>query len=111
MYGIPNCDTIKRARAWFAEHDVAIQFHDYKKLGVPESELMRWEKAVGWEVLLNRKGTMWRKLPPQTQVTVVDAQSAMSLMINQSSVIKRPVVTQGSKIIVGFAPEQYAALL
>jgi Spx/MgsR family transcriptional regulator len=111
MYGIPNCDTIKRARVWFAERDVPVQFHDYKKLGVPEAELTRWVNALGWEPLLNRKGTMWRKLAPDVQAAVVDAHSAMALMIDQSSVIKRPVVTQGKQIIVGFAPDQYAALL
>ena len=81
LYGIPNCDTVKKARAWLAERGVDVVFHDYKKQGVPEAELRSWVKVLGWEALLNRKGTTWRKLDAATQAGVVDADSAIALML------------------------------
>jgi arsenate reductase (glutaredoxin) len=103
LYGIPNCDTVKKARAWLTEQGIEYTFHDFKKQGVPEGELPHWLKAVGWETLLNRKGTTWRKLDDATRVALVDAASAQALMLAQSSIIKRPVVqwTDGA-ITVGF---------
>jgi len=92
LYGIANCDTVKKARAWFAEQGAEILFHDYKKSGVPQAELDAWIAAHGWEPLVNRKGTTWRKLDEKTQSAVVDAASARALMLAQPSVIKRPVV-------------------
>ena len=92
LYGIPNCDTVKKARAWLAEHHVEHQFHDFKKQGVPQPDIDRWLAAVGWEKLLNRKGTMWRKLDPAQQAAVTDAPSARALMLEVPSVIKRPVM-------------------
>ena len=116
LYGIPNCDTVKKARAWLTEHGLEYQFHDFKKLGVPPDRLKLWMAAVGWETLLNRKGTMWRKQSPEVQASVVDAQSAAELMLMQSSVIKRPVVewtANPSKvdITVGFKPDAWAKRL
>ena len=102
IYGIPNCDTVKKARAWLAEHGLAYRFHDFKKEGVPPAELARWSASAGWETLLNRKGTTWRKLDAATQAAVVDAASAQSLMLANPSAIKRPVVDWGEAITVGF---------
>ena len=92
LYGIPNCDTVKRARAWLDEHGVAYRFHDFKKEGVPEAELDRWLKAPGWEALVNRRGTTWRKLDDATRASVVDAGSARTVLLANPSLIKRPVV-------------------
>ena len=92
LYGIPNCDTVKKARAWLTEHGVDYQFHDFKKQGVPPERLTAWLAAAGWETVLNRKGTTWRKLDAATQSTAVDAESAAKLLILNASLIKRPVV-------------------
>lgn len=102
LYGIPNCDTVKKARAWLTEHPLAYRFHDFKKQGVAPAELARWSASAGWQTLLNRKGTTWRKLDAATQAGVVDAASAQSLMLAHPSVIKRPVVDWGDGITVGF---------
>ena len=92
LYGIPNCDTVKRARVWLAGQGAAAVFHDFKKSGVPESALAAWIAAVGWERLINRQGTTWRRLDEASRSAVVDAASASALMRAQPSVIKRPVV-------------------
>ena len=92
LYGIPNCDTVKKARIWLTEHGVEYIFHDFKKQGVPTAEVDKWLKAVGWETLVNRKGTTWRKLEEFKKTAVVDEASAKALMLAQASVIKRPVV-------------------
>ena len=110
VYGIPNCDTVKKSRQWLGDHGVAIEFHDFKTQGVPEDTLARWVDALGWEPLLNRKGTTWRKLPADTQASVVDTTTAMALMQQHPSIIKRPVVVSGTLVTVGFAPEQWQAL-
>ena len=110
LYGIANCDTVKKARAWLAEAGVAHRFHDYKKAGVPAEALERWIAALGWEALLNRQGTTWRRLDPARQAAVVDAASAAALMREQPSVIRRPVVEAGDALLVGFDPQRYAAL-
>lgn len=111
VYGIPNCDTVKKSRAWLTEQGVQFQFHDFKKQGVPTDRLPGWMAAVGWPKLVNRQGTTWRKLDAQTQASVVDDRSASAVMHAQPSVIKRPVVewTVGgqTQISVGFAPEQW----
>lgn len=110
VYGIPNCDSVKKARAWLTEHGLDYTFHDFKKHGVPESELDQWFKACGWDVVLNRKGTTWRKLDEQIQAGVTNAATAKALMLTQSSVIKRPVIAWPSgKTTVGFAPDQWPA--
>jgi len=109
LYGIPNCDTVKRARDWLSRHGVAFEFHDFKKSGVPHDRLAAWVAAAGWERVLNRKGTTWRKLDPATQSSVVDAASAQALMREQASVIKRPVVEWGDgRITVGFDEADWA---
>ena len=108
LYGIPNCDTVKKARAWLTDHGVDYQFHDFKKQGLPESRLQSWIQAVGWEQLLNRRGTTWRKLDPATQAGVTDAASASALMQANPSVIKRPVVDWGAHVTVGFDADTWA---
>ena len=110
VFGIPNCDTVKKARAWLAQQDTPYRFHDFKKDGVPVERLDGWIAAVGWEKLVNRKGTTWRKLDAATQAAVQDAPSAKALMLAQPSVIKRPVVEWGPKTTVGFDPEAWALL-
>ena len=105
LYGIPNCDTVKRARAWLDEQNVPYRFHDFKKEGVPPAHLERWIQAVGWEKVLNRQGTTWRRLDPAAQAAVVDGKSAATLMLEQPSVIKRPVVEwsqAADDVTVGF---------
>lgn len=109
LYGITNCDTVKKARAFLAERDVAYTFHDFKKQGVPADALERWFAAIGWERLLNRQGTTWRKLDPQRQAAVHDAPSAKALMLEQPSVIKRPVVVRDGAASVGFDAEAWGA--
>jgi arsenate reductase len=103
LYGIPNCDTVKKARAWLAERHAEVAFHDFKKQGVPEAALDGWLTQVGWEKLVNRHGTTWRKLDAATQAGVTDAASARRLMLSQASVIKRPVVAWADgQVTVGF---------
>ena len=103
VYGIPNCDTVKKARAWLTTNGVDYLFHDFKKQGVPLPQLDNWLKTVGWEKLVNRQGTTWRKLDDAVKATVVDAPSAKTLMLAQASVIKRPVVEWAAgDVTVGF---------
>ena len=109
MYGIPNCDTIKKARKWLTANDIDYEFHDYKKEGVPESELKRWVKKLGWEILLNRRGTTWRKLD-DTIKDNIDEKSAITVMINNPSAIKRPVLVSDKTILVGFNENEYEKL-
>lgn len=108
LYGIANCDTIKRARAWLDDHGVAYDFHDYKKAGIDRARLAGWVGEFGWETVLNRAGTTFRKLP-EDQRTDLDAAKAIALMLAQPSMIKRPVLDLGGRRIVGFKPEVYAA--
>ena len=110
LYGIPNCDTVKKARAHLTARGLAHEFHDFKKAGVPADALARWVAAVGWEKLVNRQGTTWRKLDAATQAEVADAASAERLMQAQASVIKRPVVDWGDgRVTVGFDPKDWPA--
>ncbi len=103
LYGIPNCDTVKKARAWLAEHGIDYRFHDFKKQGVPETQLNEWLGAVGWESLVNRKGTAWRGLDDAIRTTAVDQRTAKALLMQHASVIKRPVVEWADgTITVGF---------
>ena len=111
IYGIKNCDTMKKARAWLEKHGVAYDFHDYKTAGIEPERLERWCKKVGWEMLLNRAGTTFRKLPDKDK-EALDAGKAMKLMLAQPSMIKRPVLDLGGgKLLVGFKPEDYGAAL
>ena len=111
LYGIPNCDTVKKARAWLDERGVAHAFHDYKKQGVPQAEMRGWMTLHGWEKLLNRRGPTWRKLDPAQQASVTDAASALAVMNEQSSVIKRPVLVRGDTVLVGFDADEWARVL
>ena len=110
LYGIPNCDTVKKARTWLTDHGVDYTFHDFKKQGVPTDLLPGWIAAVGLDTLINRKGPTWRKLDPGVQASVVDAASATAVIVASSSVVKRPLVvwTDGT-VTVGFTPEAFAA--
>ena len=109
IYGIKNCDTMKKARAWLDKRGVDYAFHDYKAAGIDRAQLEEWCKKVGWEVLLNRAGTTFRKLPDKDK-NGLDAKKAIALMLAQPPMIKRPVLDLGrGKLLVGFAPENYSA--
>lgn len=110
IYGIKNCDTMKKARAWLDKHGVEYNFHDYKTAGIDKDRLARWSKVAGWEVLLNRAGTTFRKLPDADKANLTE-KKAMALMLAQPSMIKRPVLEIGGKLLVGFKPESYAAAI
>jgi arsenate reductase (glutaredoxin) len=107
IYGIKNCDTMKKARGWLDQHGVAYDFHDYKSAGIARGALETWSRAVGWETLLNRSGRTFRALPPNDQEALSE-KKAIALMAAQPSMIKRPVLDTGSKLLVGFNTEQYA---
>jgi arsenate reductase len=109
IYGIKNCDTMKKARAWLDGHKVAYEFHDYKAAGVDEAMLEDWVKEVGWEMLLNRAGTTFRKLPAADRENLTE-QKAIALMLAWPSMIRRPVLDQGGKLMVGFRPEAYESV-
>ena len=111
VYGIPHCDTVKKARAWLADHGIAYAFHDYKKQGVPLARLDDWMRQLGWEALLNRKGTTWRKLDAERQASIQDAASARDLMVTQPSVIRRPVLEHPGGVLVGFDADEWGRLL
>ena len=101
VYGIPNCDSVKKVRAWLDANNADYTFHDYKKQGVPDAELKRWVAAKGWQTVLNRKGTTWRELDEAVKASVVSDASAIAVMLANTSTIKRPVVTRGNTIVVG----------
>ena len=110
LYGIPNCDSVKRARAWLSENGTAFTFHDFKKQGVPPARLDAWLDALGWEPLVNRKGTTWRGLDEALRAGVADAGSARALMLAHPSVIKRPVIEwPAGSVTVGFEPGRWPA--
>jgi len=109
LYGIPNCDTMKKARAWLSSHGVTHDFHDYKVAGIERAKLEHWVETVGWEVLLNRAGTTFRKLPDKDKANLTKSR-AIELMLGQPSMIKRPVLERGRKLLVGFSPERYSEL-
>jgi Spx/MgsR family transcriptional regulator len=110
LYGIKNCDTMKKAWTWLDEQGVAYRFHDYKKAGIDRARLEGWVKEVGWEPLLNRSGTTFRKLPDAMREDLTE-QKAIALMLDQPSMIKRPVLEGAGKLLVGFKPEIYRARL
>lgn len=110
VFGIKNCDTMKKAFAWLEANSLAYEFIDYKKAGIAESHLPDWDKRAGWETLLNTRGLMWRKLTDDER-SAVDRKKALNLMIQYPSLIKRPVLDTGSQLIVGFVPENYAEQL
>jgi len=106
IYGIKNCDTMKKARTWLEEHDVAHDFHDYKASGIDRAPLEKWTQEAGWETVLNRAGTTFRKLPDDARENL-DREKAIALMLEQPSMIKRPVVEADGKLLVGFKPDIY----
>jgi Spx/MgsR family transcriptional regulator len=111
IYGIKNCDTMKKARAWLDKHGVDYAFHDYKTAAIERARLEQWAKQVGWEMLINRAGTTFRKLPDKDK-DGIDAKKAIALMLREPSMIKRPVLDLGrGKLLVGFAPEIYSAAM
>jgi arsenate reductase len=106
IYGIKNCDTMKKARAWLDKRGVAYDFHDYKVQGIERKKLESWSKEVGWEILLNRAGTTFRKLPEKEREGIAE-KKAIALMLAEPSMIKRPVLEAGGKLLVGFKPETF----
>jgi Spx/MgsR family transcriptional regulator len=110
IYGIRNCDTMKKARAWLEAHGVDYRFHDYRAAGIDKDRLESWCRVVGWEALLNRAGTTFRKLP-EADRQALDARKAVELMLAQPSLIKRPVLDLGGRLLVGFKPELYASAM
>ena len=109
IYGIKNCDTMKKARAWLDGHKITYDFHDYKASGIDRPTLEGWAKKVGWEILLNRAGTTFKKLPDADKVGVTE-KKAIALMLAQPSMIKRPVLEANGKLTIGFKPEDYQKL-
>lgn len=111
LFGIKNCDTMKKAFAWCAEHGVAYDFHDYKKLGVPRDRLVEWCRALGWKTLLNTRGPTWRKLAPEQQ-DITTQSKAVATMLEFPSVIRRPIVeTADGQLLVGFDPAAFASFV
>lgn len=110
LYGIKNCDTVKKARKWLDENGIDYEFHDFKKDGLDVGLLSDWEQALGWEALLNRRGTTWRKLPEEVRDTI-SAQSAHDIMLENPSIIKRPVVERNGTVSVGFNADEWAVWL
>lgn len=108
MYGIPNCDSIKKAKKWLNENNIEFEFHDYKKKGITKSKLKDWCKEADWEVLLNRRGTTWRKLDDATKAGI-NKTSAIDIMAEETSIIKRPVIETGNEVLVGFSIDTFEA--
>ena len=111
IFGIKNCDTIKKACAWLTENGIAYEFIDYKKSGVAETHLADWSARAGWETLLNKRGLTWKKLSEEERTAAVNGEKALKLMAQYPSLIKRPVLDSGSQLVVGFTPENYAEKL
>lgn len=109
IYGIPNCDTMKKARAWLTAHGIEHAFHDYRRSGVDPARLAAWAATAGWQTLLNRSGTTFRRLPDAAKADLDEAR-ALQLMLEQPALIKRPVLEFGTRLLVGFSPERYATL-
>ena len=109
LYGIPNCDTMKKARQWLTAHGIEYEFHDYKKAGLDERRLRGWVKQVGWEILLNRRGTTWRKLD-ETLKAGIDEAGAIRVMLANPSIVKRPVLELEDSLRVGFDAAEYARI-
>ena len=109
VYGIRNCDTMKKAFAWLESRGIEYEFHDYKKAGVPPGKLKEWSKRVGWEKLANTRGPTWRNIPDAQKVGLNEAR-ALALLERNPSAIKRPVLEAGSRLVIGFDPAEYARL-
>jgi len=111
LYGIPNCNTVKKARAWLAQHDIEVEFHDFKKHGLDATLVQNWLDQTSWDKLVNRSGLTWRRLPDEDKQQVCDAASAQALMLEKPSVIKRPLLEQNGKLLhVGFDEAAYSTL-
>ena len=110
LYGIPNCDTVKKARTWLSAQGVEVAFHDFKKQGLERATAAAWLEQLDWEVLVNRKGTTWRKLSDERRAAVTSKEAALELVLEQPGVIKRPVLDRGGKFSVGFSDRQYQDL-
>jgi len=110
LYGIPNCDTIRKARHWLDDHHLDYQFHDYRKQGISKSLLQGWIKKADWESLINRRGTTWRKLPESMRERI-NPSSAIELMLEQPTLIKRPVLVTDNDLLIGFDEQNYRQLL
>jgi len=108
VYGIKNCSTVKKALDWLDRHNVSYEFQDFKKWGVAEERLLVWSDAVGWESLVNKRGTTWKQLDPAVQASVVDERTAFPVLMEKTSIIKRPVVELGDKVLLGFDEARYA---
>ena len=106
VYGINNCDTVKKARKWLSKNNIEYQFHDFRKDGLSESKIKQWVGQIDWEILLNRRGTTWRKLSEDQKATI-NKSNAVKLMADQPTLIKRPVVEHNNEIIVGFSADTY----
>jgi len=102
VYGIANCDVIKKTMDWFRKRGLVVEFHDYKSRGIQKEKIAGWCRQVGWELLLNKKSTTWRSLPAEIQEKITDETTAVALMVEYNSIIKRPVVEMNNKLIVGF---------
>lgn len=111
IYGIPNCDTVKKVLNWMKEQNIAYQFHDYKTMGITAKELKNWCDQVGWETIFNKRSTTYKELSPETQTSVTGAAKAIPLMVTYTSIIKRPVITKGDKVVaVGFDLKKYSTI-
>ena len=112
VYAIPNCNTVKKALDWLKDNKVAYEFHDYKKLGVTATQLTNWSKQIGWEALMNKKGATWRQLPKETQESITTQKAAIALMMEKTSIIRRPLIEENEKILViGFDESEYKKAL
>ena len=109
IYGIPNCDTMKKSRCWLEANGIEYDFHDYKKLGVPENKLKNWVNQAGWETILNKRGTTWRKLDDEVKDNIDEA-AAIQLMLDNPSIIKRPILESGKLLLIGFRQDEYRQL-
>jgi arsenate reductase (glutaredoxin) len=111
LYGIPNCNTVKKARGWLAQNGIAVEFHDFRKNGLDKATATAWLKLTDWTRLLNRSGLTWRGLPEQRKQSIQDSSSALELMLEKTSVIKRPVLEQNGKVLyIGFDEAAYSKL-
>ena len=109
LYGISNCDTIKKARAWLTNRGIEFQFHDYRKQGLDTEMLRSWTRELGWQALINRRGTTWRQLAPETR-EALDNESAIKIMLDNPAIIKRPLLVKDNRSYLGFSEEQYSKL-
>jgi arsenate reductase len=108
VYGIPNCNSVKKAITWLKEHNLEFEFHDFKKEGVTSDQLKSWSEVFGWEQVLNKKGTTWKKLTPEQQSAVIDESSAAAVMVASPSMIKRPVIADNNTpLLLGFDEARY----